>query len=72
MNMYHALVLSLQLEKYRVEQLGKYYPNLISTQTLGHVSGILLIQLFLLIFDAFFVCLDSVYLSQQSDKWIYL
>lgn len=68
MNMYHALVLSLQLEKYRVEQLGKYYPNLISTQTLGHVSGILHIQLFLLIFDAFFLCLDSVYLSQQSDK----
>uniref|UniRef100_A0A2N9G716 Uncharacterized protein n=1 Tax=Fagus sylvatica TaxID=28930 RepID=A0A2N9G716_FAGSY len=32
----HESALSM-LEKYRVEQLGKYYPNLISTQTLGHV-----------------------------------
>lgn len=33
----HESALSM-LEKYRVEQLGKYYPNLISTQTLGHMA----------------------------------
>ena len=49
--MFHALVLSLQLEKYRVEQLGKYYPNLISTQTLGHVSGIMLLILVLCVIN---------------------
>jgi len=34
------LLYSLQLEKNRVEQLEKFYPNLICTQSLGHVSTI--------------------------------
>jgi len=29
-----------QLEKNRVEQLEKFYPNLICTQSLGHVSTV--------------------------------
>lgn len=34
------LFFSLQLEKNRVEQLEKFYPNLICTQSLGHVSTV--------------------------------
>lgn len=32
------LYFSLQLERNRVEKLEKLYPNLICTQSLGHVS----------------------------------
>lgn len=38
MKMLDDLFYSLQLEKNRVEQLEKFYPNLICTQSLGHVS----------------------------------
>lgn len=33
-------VLYSQLEKNRAEQLEKFYPNLICTQSLGHVSNL--------------------------------
>lgn len=47
------LLYSLQLEKNRVEQLEKFYPNLICTQSLGHVSTICLVyfqQLFISVY----------------------
>lgn len=31
--------MKLQLEKNRAEQIEKYYPNLICTQSLGHVRN---------------------------------
>lgn len=43
MNINIGIVLfSLQLEKNRMEQLEKFYPNLICTQSLGHVRTLFL------------------------------
>jgi len=51
MKMLDDLFYSLQLEKNRVEQLEKFYPNLICTQSLGHVStACLLLPIFVYFF----------------------
>lgn len=66
-----CIILTLQLDKNRAEQLQKFYPNLICTQSLGHVRPIILVSFrywhlcwplsFNLMFVGVFVCLWCFY-----------
>ena len=61
--MFYLFVSSLQLKKIRLDQLEKFYPNLICTQNLGLVRPFSKAVLLFGIFHQIYFCVNC------SSKW---